>query len=224
MAKVSHPKSCPIYDFGEADGRPYLVMEYVEGGDLRRRMAAGQPMPPTGSAPIVLPVGEALAVPAPPGDHPPRPEAREHPPARRRDPRVDRLRDRGPAGRRRRADPRRLGPGDPRVRRPRAAVRPEGGRAGRPVLAGGPGLRDAHRAAAPGDLQAPLAAESPRWAPRSTRRSSGPSRRAAKDRFPTIQEFTAALDQGLSRRRRTRASAVRGFLTRPFAWSPSPGL
>ena len=36
MARVSHPNVASIYDFGIADGRPYLVMEYVEGGDLKR--------------------------------------------------------------------------------------------------------------------------------------------------------------------------------------------
>jgi serine/threonine protein kinase len=61
MAKVSHPNVLSIYDFGEADGRPYLVMEYVQGGDLRRRMVAGQPMPADQVRSIVIPVGEALA-------------------------------------------------------------------------------------------------------------------------------------------------------------------
>ena len=53
--------SSPIHDFGEADGRPYLVMEYVKGGDLRRRMSAGHAMPIDVVRRIVLPVGEALA-------------------------------------------------------------------------------------------------------------------------------------------------------------------
>ena len=61
MAQVSHPNVLSVFDFGEADGRPYLVMEYVEGGDLRGRMRAGKPMPPDQVAGIVLPVGEALA-------------------------------------------------------------------------------------------------------------------------------------------------------------------
>jgi serine/threonine protein kinase len=61
MAKISHPNVIPIHDFGEADGRPYLVMEYVAGGDLRRRMPAGRAMPIDEVRRIVLPVGEALA-------------------------------------------------------------------------------------------------------------------------------------------------------------------
>ena len=61
MAKVSHPNILSIYDYGEADGRPYLVMEYVEGGDLRRRLAGGHPMSPDQVRSILLPVSEALA-------------------------------------------------------------------------------------------------------------------------------------------------------------------
>jgi serine/threonine protein kinase len=61
MAKVSHPNILSIFDFGEVDHRPFLVMEYVEGGDLRRRMHAGQPMSVEQVRSIVIPVGEALA-------------------------------------------------------------------------------------------------------------------------------------------------------------------
>src|SRR5262249_18456537 len=40
---------------------PYLVMEYVEGGDLRRRMEPGRPMPVARVRPLVLPMTQALA-------------------------------------------------------------------------------------------------------------------------------------------------------------------
>jgi predicted Ser/Thr protein kinase len=33
-ARVRHPHVCPIYDVGEQDGRPYVVMAYVEGRSL----------------------------------------------------------------------------------------------------------------------------------------------------------------------------------------------
>jgi eukaryotic-like serine/threonine-protein kinase len=39
-AGLSHPNLVKVYDFGE-DERPYLVMEYVEGGTLADRIAAG---------------------------------------------------------------------------------------------------------------------------------------------------------------------------------------
>jgi formylglycine-generating enzyme required for sulfatase activity len=53
MAQVSHPNIVTIFDFGTQDDRPYLVMEYIEGGDLRREMVPQKPMP-TGRAVAVL--------------------------------------------------------------------------------------------------------------------------------------------------------------------------
>ena len=44
MARLSHPNIMTIFDFGAVEGRPYLVMEYIETGDLRSRMVAGIPM------------------------------------------------------------------------------------------------------------------------------------------------------------------------------------
>jgi serine/threonine protein kinase len=32
--QVSHPHVCRIYDIGEADGQPFLTMEYIDGEDL----------------------------------------------------------------------------------------------------------------------------------------------------------------------------------------------
>ncbi len=60
MASVSHPNVLSVFDFGEVDGRPYLVMEYVEGGDLRRLMRPGKPMAVPEVLAILHPVGEAL--------------------------------------------------------------------------------------------------------------------------------------------------------------------
>ena len=36
------PHIVTIYDVGEAGGRPYLVMEYLPGGSLASRLAAGR--------------------------------------------------------------------------------------------------------------------------------------------------------------------------------------
>jgi serine/threonine protein kinase len=36
------PNTVTIYDVGEADGRPYIVMEYLPGGSLATRLAAGR--------------------------------------------------------------------------------------------------------------------------------------------------------------------------------------
>jgi serine/threonine-protein kinase len=44
MARLSHPNIATIFDFGIDDGQPFLVMEYVEGGDLRSQMEPSRPM------------------------------------------------------------------------------------------------------------------------------------------------------------------------------------
>lgn len=44
VAMLEHPAILPIYDFGEQDGGPYLVMRYMKGGTLSERLANG-PMP-----------------------------------------------------------------------------------------------------------------------------------------------------------------------------------
>src|SRR5690606_24272557 len=33
--QISHPNVCRVYDMGEADGRGFLTMEYVDGEDLQ---------------------------------------------------------------------------------------------------------------------------------------------------------------------------------------------
>ncbi len=44
VAKLSHPNVVEIYDFGNADGISYAVMEYLKGRNLRERMG-GRPLP-----------------------------------------------------------------------------------------------------------------------------------------------------------------------------------
>ena len=39
IATLEHIAIVPVYDFGEADDAPYLVMRYMTGGSLRDRMA-----------------------------------------------------------------------------------------------------------------------------------------------------------------------------------------
>jgi len=40
-ARVSHPSICRLYDIGEEDGRPFLVMELLEGESLACRLSRG---------------------------------------------------------------------------------------------------------------------------------------------------------------------------------------
>ncbi|HET7420573.1 MAG TPA: protein kinase [Candidatus Dormibacteraeota bacterium] len=43
IAKMRHPNIVDVYDFGEFEGTPYMIVEYVPGGSLAGRMAEGRP-------------------------------------------------------------------------------------------------------------------------------------------------------------------------------------
>ena len=40
-SSINHPHILVIHDFGEVDGRPFIVTEFVEGETLRDRLARG---------------------------------------------------------------------------------------------------------------------------------------------------------------------------------------
>ena len=61
MAGVHHPHIVTIIDYGTVEGRAYLVMEYIAGGDLRRRMLPGQPWTPQKVRELIGPIGAALS-------------------------------------------------------------------------------------------------------------------------------------------------------------------
>lgn len=41
IASLEHPAIVPVYDFGEEEGRPFLVMRYMPGGSLADRLQSG---------------------------------------------------------------------------------------------------------------------------------------------------------------------------------------
>ncbi|NSW53896.1 MAG: SUMF1/EgtB/PvdO family nonheme iron enzyme [Anaerolineae bacterium] len=59
MAKLSHPNIIPVHDYGEFEGVPYLVMDYLPGGTLKQY--TGQPVDYRQAAALLVPVAEALA-------------------------------------------------------------------------------------------------------------------------------------------------------------------
>jgi serine/threonine protein kinase/tetratricopeptide (TPR) repeat protein len=58
-AALEHPSIVPIYETGEAEGRPYFTMPLVQGGSLQQRLAAG-PLPPAQAARLAQQVTEAV--------------------------------------------------------------------------------------------------------------------------------------------------------------------
>ena len=48
-ARVRHPNIVQLYEIGTHDGRPFLAMEWVEGGGLADRLD-GKPWPPDEAA------------------------------------------------------------------------------------------------------------------------------------------------------------------------------
>jgi serine/threonine protein kinase len=60
-AQLQHPRILPIYDYGEQDGLPYIVMAYVAGGTLADAIRyAGGGMPLDEAARLIGQMAEAL--------------------------------------------------------------------------------------------------------------------------------------------------------------------
>ena len=57
---INHPNILVVHDFGEVDGRPFMVTEFVEGETLRRRLSTGA-LPIRQAVDIALQVTGALA-------------------------------------------------------------------------------------------------------------------------------------------------------------------
>jgi YVTN family beta-propeller protein len=59
-ASLDHPNVVPVYDAGEADGRLFIAMRYVDGADLRAVLRADGPLGPERTMAIAAQVAEAL--------------------------------------------------------------------------------------------------------------------------------------------------------------------
>ena len=58
LAKLSHANIVKIHDYGEYNGSPYLVMEYLEGNTLKSRL--GKPIHYVLAAQLTIPIARAL--------------------------------------------------------------------------------------------------------------------------------------------------------------------
>lgn len=59
VASLDHPAIVPVYDFGEEDGQPFLVMRFMTGGSLAERLKQG-PLSIAESARIMAKLAPAL--------------------------------------------------------------------------------------------------------------------------------------------------------------------
>ena len=61
IAGLHHANIVQVYDSGEWEGKPYFTMEYLEGGDLGRKLA-GVPLPPMEAARVAALLADAVHV------------------------------------------------------------------------------------------------------------------------------------------------------------------
>ena len=59
-AVINHPNLVQVFDFGDADGLHYSVMEYIEGENLVQRLKRTGKLPPAEALEIIAAVAEAL--------------------------------------------------------------------------------------------------------------------------------------------------------------------
>src|SRR5580700_5782325 len=59
VSSLNHPNICALYDIGRQDGTDYLVMEYIEGETLSKRLERG-PLAPADLSRIAIQICEAL--------------------------------------------------------------------------------------------------------------------------------------------------------------------
>jgi len=61
LAQLSHPNIVSVYDVGEVENNPYLVMEHLAGGSLKERIERAGPLKPGDAARIATEIANGLA-------------------------------------------------------------------------------------------------------------------------------------------------------------------
>jgi eukaryotic-like serine/threonine-protein kinase len=61
VASLAHANVSQVFDYGEQEGRPYMVLEYVPGGTLEERLEAGKPLPDEATQAIAAGIAAGLA-------------------------------------------------------------------------------------------------------------------------------------------------------------------
>ena len=61
VAALSHANIVALYDYGESEGRPFMVLECLAGGSLEERLAGGRPLPDDETRRIAADVAAGLA-------------------------------------------------------------------------------------------------------------------------------------------------------------------
>jgi serine/threonine-protein kinase len=60
-AALASPNVVQLFDYGEVDGRPYMVLEHLPGGTLEERLTKGQPLADAETERIALDIATGLA-------------------------------------------------------------------------------------------------------------------------------------------------------------------